>query len=197
MEEERILDKEFWNKRYEMNHIGWDIGYPSTPIKTYIDQLTNKNIDILIPGAGNAHEAHYLLEQGFKSITILDIAPLVVEKNKELFKNNPEVKVIEGDFWEFEGQFDLIFEQTFFCTLPLSFRPKYFKKIAELLKEKGRLCGVLFNVHFESGPPFGGDIEEYRAMIPLQLFNIDKLEECYNSIKPRSGNEVWLNLQKV
>ena len=54
----------FWNERYSTNQTGWDLKGPSTPLKEYIDQITNKNIKILIPGCGNAYEAEYLLEKG-------------------------------------------------------------------------------------------------------------------------------------
>ena len=44
------MEKDFWDKRWEEANTGWDIGYPSTPLKEYIDQLSDKEIDILIPG---------------------------------------------------------------------------------------------------------------------------------------------------
>jgi len=78
---EDIFDSEdqrtYWSTRYDEARTGWDIGYPSTPLKTYIDQLTDKNTRILIPGAGNAHEAAYLFEKGFLNTVILDISPLI------------------------------------------------------------------------------------------------------------------------
>ena len=40
------LDKEYWEHKYENNKTGWDIGYISTPIKNYIDQLKNKNLKL-------------------------------------------------------------------------------------------------------------------------------------------------------
>ena len=47
-------EQSYWTKRYQEESTGWDIGYPSTPLKEYIDQLEDKSISILIPGAGNA-----------------------------------------------------------------------------------------------------------------------------------------------
>ena len=67
-------EKEFWSSRYQEGRIGWDIGYASTPLKMYIDQLKNKDLKILIPGAGNAYEAEYLYGRGFKNIFVLDIS---------------------------------------------------------------------------------------------------------------------------
>lgn len=196
MANELILDKDYWNNRYINQQTGWDIGYPSTPIKTYIDQLDEKNLRILIPGAGNAHEARYLLEQGFQFITILDIAPEVVEKHKNEFKDCPEITVIEGDFFKHQGKYDLILEQTFFCALHPTSRRRYFDKIQNLLETDGKLCGVLFNIHFESGPPYGGTKEEYEPLL-RDLMTIHTMEPCYNSIPQRMGNELWVNLQKA
>ena len=38
----------YWEKRYQKGETGWDAGQITTPIKEYIDQLTNKNLKILI-----------------------------------------------------------------------------------------------------------------------------------------------------
>ena len=57
------LTKSFWEDKYVNFETGWDIGYISTPIKSYIDKLKNKEISILIPGAGNAYEAEYLYKE--------------------------------------------------------------------------------------------------------------------------------------
>ena len=44
------LGAKYWDSRYVSDEIGWDIGYPSTPLKEYIDTIENKNLKILIPG---------------------------------------------------------------------------------------------------------------------------------------------------
>ena len=67
MTSNRSFSNEFWTQRYEQNQTGWDIGEISRPLKEYIDQLEDKNLKILIPGAGNAYEAEYLFKQGFTS----------------------------------------------------------------------------------------------------------------------------------
>ena len=43
----------YWEERYQKQDTGWDIGTISTPLKEYIDQLTDKKCRILLPGAGN------------------------------------------------------------------------------------------------------------------------------------------------
>ena len=50
-----------------------------------IDTIYNKEAKILIPGCGNTYEAEYLLEQGFTNITVIDIAPTLVENLKKKY----------------------------------------------------------------------------------------------------------------
>ena len=68
------FDKNYWESKYHENKTGWDIGTPSTPIKTYIDQIKNKNLKILVPGAGNGYEVEYLHLNGFNNVYVIDIA---------------------------------------------------------------------------------------------------------------------------
>lgn len=190
------LNKDFWNDRYLNNTTGWDIGYPSTPLKTYIDQLENKDLKILIPGAGNAYEAEYLFEKGFKNITVLDIAPAAIEQFKNRVPQFPVGNILNENFFEHQGEYDLILEQTFFCALDPKLREQYAEKMSELLKPKGKLCGVMFCTPMNSDhPPFGGKVEDYENIFN-KFFSKVSLEDCYNSIPPRDGNEAFVKLEK-
>lgn len=184
------LNAEFWNARYENNQIGWDLGGCSPALKFWIDQLDDKSLRILIPGAGNAHEVDYLIAQGFTNITVIDIAPKLVEILKSRYSSADNVTILLGDFFELDGEFDLILEQTFFCAIHPSLRNDYVDKMAMLLSEKGRLVGVLFNRSFDGGPPFGGSTEEYEALF-AQKFDV-KLTPCDVSHPARQGSEVLL-----
>ena len=191
------FDAGYWNNRYEKTETGWDIGSVSSPLKAYIDQLSDKHLSILIPGCGNAYEAEYLLQHGFTNIMLIDISSVLVESIKEKFAayTGKQLHVIEGDFFKLDKQFDLVLEQTFFCALHPSQREAYVHKMAEILKPGGKLAGVLFNRDFEGGPPFGGSIEEYEQLFSGK-FMIKTLAECYNSIEPRKGSEVFVVLMK-
>lgn len=191
------FDAGYWNNRYEKTETGWDIGSVSSPLKAYIDQLSDKHLSILIPGCGNAYEAEYLLQHGFTNITLIDISSVLVESIKEKFAayTGKQLHVIVGDFFKLDKQFDLVLEQTFFCALHPSQREAYVHKMAEILKPGGKLAGVLFNRDFEGGPPFGGSIEEYEQLFSGK-FMIKTLAECYNSIEPRKGSEVFVVLMK-
>lgn len=192
---DRPLDAAYWEAQYEAKTTGWDLGKVSPPIQTYVDTVANKNCSILIPGCGNSYEVEYLLEQGFTNNTVIDIAPTPVAVLKEKFKNNSNIKIILGDFFEHQGQYDLIIEQTFFCALPPTMRQKYVWKMHQLLDDKGILAGLLFNRTFESGPPFGGSKEEYEKLFK-DAFNFIKMDISENSIAPRANSELCIELKK-
>ena len=190
-----FLSKDYWNNRYEAEETGWDLKTISPPLKAYIDQLTDKNIRILIPGCGSGYEAEYLLKQGFQNVTVIDFAPLAVKKMQSYLSEYQTINIICADFFTHTGKYDLILEQTFFCALDPSLRTKYVQKMAELLKENGKLAGLLFGVQFPNNPPFGGSREEYVDLFSND-FKINLLEPCYNSVKPRQGNELFFNFSK-
>ncbi|MES2747342.1 MAG: SAM-dependent methyltransferase [Bacteroidota bacterium] len=190
------LTKDYWENRYQNNDFGWDAGTITTPLKDYFDQLPNKELKILIPGAGNSYELEYLLNKGFTNTFVLDFAktPLQNIKNRlGLLSNN---HLIESDFFEHDGQYDLIVEQTFFCALEPQLRKKYVEKMASLLQLGGKIIGLLFQFPLtEVGPPFGGSKEEYISLFQKD-FTITVLETAYNSIKPRKGNELFFIFTK-
>ena len=188
--------KDFWHTKWQQNLTGWDIGYVSTPIKGYIDQLENKDLKILIPGSGNSYEGEYLFKQEFKNITLLDFSSLPFENLRERCPEFPKERFVTGDFFKHQGQYDLIIEQTFFSSFKPKFRNRYAEKTHGLLKPGGKLIGLLFGVElYHDHPPFGGDIEEYRELFS-PLFKILVMEPAHNSIKPRQGNELFLILEK-
>ncbi|MEZ5027333.1 MAG: methyltransferase domain-containing protein [Ferruginibacter sp.] len=190
------LGQTYWNSQYDAQQTGWDLGEVSPPLKSYINQLTDKQIRILIPGCGNSYEASYLLQQGFTNITVIDIAPTLVNKLKEKFHSNKNIKIILGDFFEHKGSYDLIFEQTFFCALDPALRPQYVSKMKELLVAGGKLVGLLFDREFDKqGPPFGGCKCQYEALFK-DSFKLDIFEPCYNSFVKRQATELFIKLVK-
>ena len=125
---------------------------------------------------------------------------------REKLPPSPALKLITADFFDHQGQYDLIVEQTFFCALDPAKRPDYVEQMHRLLKPRGRLAGLLFDRQFprhtasgdgassdaaSGGPPFGGHRDEYQKLLEKR-FRIKTLAPCYNSIKPRAGTELFL-----
>lgn len=189
------LNDSYWSERYLNRQTGWDLQKASPPLTGFIDNWPDKNSRVLIPGCGNAYEAEYLLQKGFTDITLIDISHVLVMQLMEHF-NGKSVMVLHGDFFEHTGNYDLILEQTFFCALHPALREQYATKMKGLLSPGGTLAGVLFNRHFDGGPPFGGNIEEYRSLFN-PYFHIKTLETCTNSIEPRKNTEVFFHLKNT
>jgi SAM-dependent methyltransferase len=188
------FNKEYWEQRYKNEQMGWDIGYVSTPIKEYINQLENKELKILIPGCGNAYEAEYLIEKGFKNVYVIDWSEIALKKFSGRAPHFPPANLFNEDFFGHKGQYDIIIEQTFFCALDPSMRADYAKKMHELLKPGGKLTGLLFEDKLnDDHPPFGGSKEEYVKYFE-PYFEFKTFEKSYNSIKPRAGKEIFINL---
>ena len=189
------LSETFWNNKYLHNKTGWDLGKISNPLKEYFDQLEDKNLRILIPGGGNSYEAEYLFNKGFKNVFVVDIAKEPLKRIQNRVPGFPKENLIHADFFKLENVFELIIEQTFFCAINPELRPKYAEKTRELLVEKGKLVGLLFDaVLNEDHPPFGGKKNEYeRYFAP---YFTGSMESCYNSSEGRQGMELFIKMIK-
>jgi len=187
--------KNYWSQRYDEERTGWDLGSPSTPLKNYIDQLENKNLKILIPGAGNSYEAEYLFQQGFQQVYILDISPTPLKAFRKRNSDFPKEQIIEENFFEHKNKYDLILEQTFFCSFPPtpSNRKLYAEKMFELLNPNGKLVGLWFDFPLKDDMekrPFGGTKSDYQNYL-YPFFDEVIFDRCYNSILERKDIELF------
>lgn len=189
------LSDDYWNQRYLDGATSWDLGTISPPIQAYIDQLTDKSLRILIPGAGSAHEAEYLHQQGFTNVHVLDFAPEAIAAFLKRNPTFPTPNTHVSDFFAHTNTYDLLLEQTLFCAIDPLLRPKYAEHSASLLRADGKLVGVLFNRSFEGGPPFGGSTSEYITYFSPHFREVS-MEDCYNSSAPRAGSELFIRLVK-
>jgi hypothetical protein len=195
IEELEEQPQNFWNARYERGETGWDIGYPSPYLKQILDSYSNREAQILIPGAGNAWEARYAWENGYANLYVIDIAPLAVESLKRACPEHQH-RILLGDFFAHTGTYDLILEQTFFCALHPNLRVHYARKMAELLSPKGSVEGLLFATAMNSDrPPFGGNEAEYKALFSNHFRSVE-IRPCDNSIPARAQNELSIKLSE-
>lgn len=187
--------EKFWRARYHENRTGWDIGYPSPPITEYLDQVVDKSLRILIPGAGNAYEAEYAWKLGFPNVFVLDVASEPLEAFGKRVPDFPKKHLLRKDFFAHVGQYDLILEQTFFCSFPPlpENRRAYAEKVHALLAPGGKLVGLWFDIPLTGDlvkRPFGGSREEYLGYF-APYFEMESFATATNSIKPRRGNELF------
>jgi SAM-dependent methyltransferase len=192
------LSSDYWNHRYLEHNTPWDIGQPSPPLMDFVQQTSglDANARILLPGAGHGHEAILLRKLGFEQVYVCDWAERAFEHLLAAMPDFPREHLLVQDFFSIDTTFDLLLEQTFFCAILPAMRSAYARKCFNLLRPGGRLAGVLFASHFPfQGPPFGGTHAEYLALFK-PYFEIERLGLATNSIGPRAGNEIWLELRK-
>ncbi len=190
------LTADYWNTRYNSNDIGWDLGEIAPPLKDYFDQLTNKDLKILIPGGGNSYEAEYLHTKGFKNVFVVDWSSTVLSNIKKRVPSFPSEHLIQMNFFDLKMTFDLLVEQTFFCAIHPSLRFDYAEKAFELLQNNGKIVGLLFDAPLNTDkPPFGGHKSEYITNFKSH-FNIAVMDNAYNSHQSRDGKELFIILKK-
>lgn len=195
-EASKELTAEYWNSRYLNQEIGWDIGEASRPLVEFAKTLSDKEIEILIPGAGRAWEVGALMDLGFKHVYVVDWAKAALEAVRQRCAQLPESHLIQSDFFKLDKKFDLVLEQTFFCALAPQLREAYVTKMHEVIRPGGYLAGVMFNFPLTAeGPPFGGSAEEYQSLFN-PYFEIEIMEDCYNSIDPRQGRELFVKMRR-
>lgn len=184
---------EYWNQRYVDGNIPWDLGYPSPALMDYVIQNTEQSARILIPGGGHSPELAALWDLNYQNVYTCDWSESALEFAQKQNPTIPSDRFILGNFFELEGSYDLILEQTFFCAIPPAMRIAYAAACARLLKARsGRLAGVFFHREFEeAGPPFGGFEEDYLEILGSHLTLI-RSEMNKKAIKPRQGTELFM-----
>ncbi len=191
-----MLDKDYWDNRYQTEETGWDIGSPSTPLKNYIDTLEDKSLKILIPGCGRAYEAEYLHQQGFNHVVVLDFSLTALQEFAIRVPTFPKEHLIATNFFNHQGQYDVLLEQTFFCAIDVNLREDYVVHASSLLNNKGKITGLLFAQEFGNDyPPFGGTKKQYQSLFNPS-FEIEKMELAKDSIEARKGRELFITFKK-
>lgn len=190
---DRDLNASHWANRYQQENTPWDVGTITRPLKEYIDQLDQKDLKILVPGAGNGHEAEYLFHQGFTNTFVCDWAIEPLQNLKARVPEIPDGQLIQANFFDLNDSFDLILEQTFLSALLPKQWPDYAKQMAKLLSPEGKLAGVLFKSLPFDGPPFGASKSTFEQLFEAEFSSV-LIEPCHNSIAPRMGNEWFVQL---
>lgn len=190
----QILNPKYWDSRYKNEETGWDIGYANPAIVSYFESVADTNASILIPGCGNAYEGEALHKMGFENLTLLDYASQSKQNFLSRVPSFDPNRFVVGDFFEHQGQYDYVVEQTFFCALDPTLRLQYTEHMSNLLKPEGTLVGLLFNIPlFDDHPPFGGKEEEYRSLF-AERFKIAQMTKASQSIPARRENELFIEL---
>ncbi|KAL2887055.1 putative thiol methyltransferase 2 [Ceratocystis lukuohia] len=142
----------------------------------------------LVPGCGRGYDVLLLASYGFDA-TGLDASPKAIAEAKETARalaDDPAYALAPGviqrgsvswaasDFFAEDlvqalgGPFDLVYDYTFLCALPVAVRPRWAAQMARLLSPTGRLVCLEFPIGkppATGGPPHGLQSSAYMALL--------------------------------
>jgi hypothetical protein len=144
----------FWNQRYACGETPWMPHALPATLLSFVKR-TRVRGRVLIPGCGTHHEVLRFFQRAGFEVTAIDFSMVAVGQIKEAL-GNFNGKIIRGDFFKFDfpSQFDLIYERTFLCALHPRRWPQYAKRVAQLLRTRGKLVGVFFYGTEPDPPPY-------------------------------------------
>ncbi|KAH7820516.1 putative Methyltransferase-like protein 13 C (METTL13C) [Monocercomonoides exilis] len=112
----RYGEADYWDKRYSeaTTSFDWYFNYHSV-VTDLLAKYDRKDIKILNIGCGNSTFAEFLVRDGYKDVTNVDISPVVIKKMEEQYHEMlPTVKWITMDTRQlsFESEsFDVVFDK--------------------------------------------------------------------------------------
>lgn len=154
MDAEDPASPEFWSSRYVTGRTPWDLHGVPAALRAFLQRSESRG-RVLIPGCGSGYEVRAFHDAGYE-VTALDFSLAAVDRARALLGPLGH-KVQVGDFFEHEfpaAGFDLVYERTFLCALSPERWHAYAGRMAELLRNGGRLVGMFVYGNAPDGPPF-------------------------------------------
>jgi SAM-dependent methyltransferase len=193
-----MSDAAHWNQRYAEGRTFWDLGGPPPALRRLLAEDRRRR-RVMVPGAGRGHDAIAWAEAGHDVVAV-DFAPLAVAVARELASvRGVTMEVLEGDIFalpaSLEGSFDLVWEQTCFCAIPVERRGDYARAMAAVLRPGGQLVALLWNHGNAGGPPFDVRREDVERVFS-PLFSVERIDVVTDSIAGRTP-ELLASLRRV
>lgn len=195
--------EEFWTERYNEwsstgEKPGWDLQGPTPALVDSLPQLKIMKASVAVLGAGAGHDAAYLAKLGHV-VTAFDISEQAIARAKAQYPESENLKYVLCDALnipdQYAGQFDLVFEHTFFCAIDPTQRSQAVKSYRRLLHEEGHLLGVFFAITITGtnagGPPFGATEWELKKRME-KAFEFLYWTRWHHSPKGRTNWEVMV-----
>ena len=196
--DEKDYKCEDWQRHYEENDLGWDLGQVAPPFVKLWQEEKLPLGKVLVPGCGRGHEVVFLAENGF-DVTAIDFSSGAVTYLKNaLKKRNLEGRILHQDFFSLdeshEGVYDLVLEQTFFCAISPKQRRDYVLNVSRILKPGGILVGLFYHTDEQGGPPYNTTREDIEMHFSKK-FEIQEFDKTSLSAEQRKDKE-WLGILK-
>lgn len=148
---------DFWDTRYRAGRIPWELGEVPGRLARWLAEHPGGGASVLIPGCGSGPEIAAFAHAGY-AVTAIDFSAAAVERARRRAGPALADRVRQQDFFGPalpRHAFDVIYERTFLCALPLDHRTPLARRCWELLRTGGVLVGLYYHGPKDDGPPFG------------------------------------------
>jgi len=149
---------EWFNGLYEENkesheNIPWARQAVNPLLQSYLDEESVHQGKALVIGCGLGDDAMALAEAGYTVIAI-DVSQTALDLAKERFPDG-NITFKKQDIFEYDVQFDFVFEAFTIQSLPVAFREKMIKAVANTVAKGAKLLLVAHKREEEfEGPPW-------------------------------------------
>ncbi len=163
---------------------------------------------VLVPGCGRGYDLAAFVRAGAAEAVGLEISPTARDSAHEYLQEALEeglrgkARVELQDFFSEQvfapeglGQFDVVYDYTFFCAIDPQLRDSWARAMGRAVKPGGRLAALIFPVDAERardvGPPFAVTPADYEERLHREGFRTEALDEVSegDSHKGRAGME--------
>ena len=180
---------------------GWELGAPAEPLHSVLPQIKLPKSRICVLGSGVGHDAAYFAEQGHV-VTGVDFSETAISLARA--KYGSSANFVTANAFEFAkarpGEFDVVFEHTFFCAVDPARRMEVVEAWSRLLAPGGHLLGIFFTMDRGrdscEGPPFGATEWEIRELLKSK-FEFLYWTRWHHSIPQRLGRELIIYARKI
>lgn len=194
-----------WEARWATGDVPWDAGAPEPGLLWWLATKGSHAPTgrVLVPGCGAGYSAAALASPE-RRVTGLDLAPSSAARFAEVSARSGVQHFVEhvvGDFFEVAlgAPFDLVYDYTFLCALPLALRPAWAARMAELTRPGGTLLCMVFPIITPpagyEGPPWPLHVHEVRALL-ADTFDVVSETPQERTHPGREGKECLLELTR-
>ncbi|BGP14537.1 hypothetical protein JCM10213_001885 [Rhodosporidiobolus nylandii] len=185
-----------WDQAWQANATPWDNDAAQPALVELIEERWDevgvpfegsKSGKALVAGCGKGYDATFFASKGVDALGI-DISPTAVQRAQAFYaaQPNPPTNVAfqVADFFSFDHEpFAIAYDYTFFCAIPPSWREKWGKRYAEVIRPGGLLIALAFPLDGdrEGGPPYSVSEEAYDKVLLLAF------EKVYSRVPGKSS----------
>jgi len=140
------------NKESQEN-IPWARQAVNPLLQSYLDEEAVHQGKALVIGCGLGDDAMALVEAGY-AVTAIDVSQTALDLAKERFPD-ANITFKKQDIFEYDAQFDFVFEAFTIQSLPVAFREKMITAVANTVAKGAKLLLVAHKREEEfEGPPW-------------------------------------------